>query len=238
MKNSDSILQLIDRPIALVRQALTAVAESALELRAEHTFGSRYIPQMVQGLEPHGERLLLGERGIIVGIGLVWQAGPADDDESGMLWWRGDDGVLARKVHVFNPESDTFYDYSRSEWYTAARETDGLAIVGPFIDAWGTDDHTITPSLAIVDNGELVGVAAADLDVQLVTAELAAILRPFGDYVLVDKEDRVVASNYSLLSPGLRLEPFLAKSGLRVSERVPTLVSGWFLLQLTGPGEA
>jgi hypothetical protein len=136
-------------------------------------------------------------------------------------------------MHVYNPESDSYYDYEHSEWYRAARESDGLVIVGPYIDAWGTDDHAITPSLGIVNEaGELIGTAAADLDVPVITGQLARILRPHSELVLADLEDRVVAANYPLLSPGLRLEPFLRRAGYRVAERVPLRVKGWQLLRL------
>src|SRR5690606_2863749 len=97
---------------------------------------------------------------------------------------------------------------------------------GPFIDAWGTDDHAITASLGLVHEGEFLGAAAADLNVVAVTDALASALRPHGDVVLLDDEDRVVASNRPLLSPGLLLESFLRRTGASVSARVTTGVHG------------
>lgn len=231
---SDDIVNELDEPVAFVRDVLSDLAARVVSLRATAHFGAQHITEMSSALEPICARAFAPGHPEVVGVGIVWSSAETNDDGSGMLWWRADAGVVAPKLHVYNPDSDSYYDYARSEWFGAARESDGLAIVGPFIDAWGTDDHAITPSLAIVDDsGEFIGVAAADLDVAVITGQLSRILRPYGDLVLADAEDRAVASNYPLLSPGLRVEPFLTKSGLLVAERVPLRANGWQVLRLS-----
>jgi hypothetical protein len=222
----------LDQPVAFVREILTNFAQRAVELQRTGRFGARNITEMAEGLEPECARAFSPHHPELVGVGIVWEGGSSDGDESGMLWWRADTGVIARKVHVHNPDSDSYYDYRSSEWYQAARDGSGLTIAGPFIDAWGTDEHAITPSLAILDDGKFVGVAAADLDVPFVTSWLARILRRHGDLVLVNSEDRVVASNHPLLTPGLRLDPFLSRAEFTVVDRVPATVSGWQILDL------
>lgn len=222
----------LDQPVAVVREILAGLALRAVELRRARRFGARRITEMVGGLEPDCALALSPAHPEIVGVGIVWEGGSSDGDGSGMLWWRADTGAIARKVHVHNPVSDSYYDYRNSEWYQTARNHPGLTVTGPYIDAWGTDEHAITPSLAIFDNGEFIGVAAADLDVPFVTSWLARILRRHGDLVLVNSDDRVVASNHPLLTPGLRLEPFLLREGVVVADRVPALVSGWQILRL------
>ncbi|QEE62114.1 hypothetical protein FVA74_11435 [Salinibacterium sp. dk2585] len=219
----------IDAVVAIMRDDLHELAERALALRAEGHYGAEHVAAMVASLEPLCVDVL-GRSRMVEGTGLVWSCEQADD--SGMLWWRAEEGRVARKQHVFNPESDSYYNYLGSRWFRAARDSEGLAIVGPFIDAWGTDDHAITASLGLVHEGEFLGVVAADLNVVAVTDALAAALRPHGDVVLVDDEDRVVASNRPLLSPGLLLEPFLRRTGASVSERVATGVHGWFVARL------
>ncbi|PWB96489.1 cache domain-containing protein [Salinibacterium hongtaonis] len=229
----DDIVNEFDEPVAFVRQVLSDLAERVVALRGSGSLGPQHLAAMSSALEPVCADAITPEHPEIVGVGVVWVADETAGDASGMLWWRADGGVLAPKMHVYNPESDTYYDYGRSEWFRAARDSEGLAIVGPFIDAWGTDDHALTPSMAIVDDeGQFIGVAAADLDVAVITGQLARVLRPHGDLVLADAEDRAVASNYPMLSPGLRVDPFLTKSGYRVAERVPLHTHGWQLLRL------
>jgi hypothetical protein len=230
---NEAIVDELDVPVAFVREVLANLAAKTVELHAAGRFGVQHIAEMSQALEPECARVFTPEHPAIVGVGIVWEAVDTTAGGSRMLWWRADEGVVAPKMHVYNPESDSYYDYERSEWYRAARVSEGLAIVGPFIDAWGTDDHAITPSLGIVDEaGKLIGAAAADLDVPVITGQLARILRPYPELVLADSEDRVVAANYPLLSPGLRLEPFLGRAGYSVAERAPLRVSGWQLLRL------
>lgn len=229
MSGDDRLVADVDAVVADVRDGLHELARRALALRAEGMYGAEHVAVVAAALEPPCVNIL-GRSRMIEGTGLVWSCEQPDD--SGMLWWRAEEGRVARKQHVFNPESDSYYNYLGSQWFRAARDSQGLAMVGPFIDAWGTDDHAITASLGLVGGSEFIGVVAADLNVVAVTDALAAALRPHGDVVLLDAEDRVVASNRPLLSPGLLLEPFLRRTGATVSDRVPTGVHGWFVARL------
>lgn len=221
----------LDAVIATVRDDLQALADRALSLWESDTYGAEHIAAMAERLEPQCLKVLAGSS-LVEGMGLVWSR--QDVDDSGMLWWRAEEGRIARKQHIFNPESDSYYNYLGSRWFEAARRSKGLAVVGPFIDAWGTDDHTITASMRVVE-GEFLGVVAADLNVVAVTNALAASIERHGDVVLVDNEDRVVASNRPLLSPGLLLGPFVRRRGGRVVGRSGTTVNGWFIVKLELP---
>lgn len=166
---------------------------------------------------------------IVAGIGLVWVGA---EDASGMLWWRADSRHIARKHHIFNPDSDSYYDYRSSAWYQGALSTDRLVLVGPYIDAWGTDDHALTASMRMWGPTGLLGVAAVDVDLQALTTVLDGVLGPLPDTVLLGAGDRVISSNMALLTPGLRLSPFLAKTERTIIARTPTALPDWELVTL------
>lgn len=188
------------------------------------------LESLANSLEPQCLAVLSADQPrIIEGIGLVWLS---REESSGMLWWRAEQGRIARKHHVFNPDSDSFYDYRNSVWFLNAYQRPGLSIVGPYIDSWGTDDHTLTASSAMRREEDAVGVAAADLNLDTVVAEVEKILAPLPHAVLVGDEDRVLASNIALLTPGLRLTPFLEKSSLHVITRHATVFESLQLVQL------
>ena len=221
----------IDESLTEVRGALTDLGTQLRALHAVGFFGPEHLPEMSRQLEGVARRALGAPDRIIAGAGVAWETG-GEPGQSGMLWWRADLGVVTQKIHVDNPDSDSFYDFTHSEWYTRAVETHELVVVGPFIDAWGTDDHTLTPSIVVeAETGVRLGVAAADLDVSRATDRLSRVLEPFGaDLILVNDEDQVIVANDPILTSGLRLAPFLARRGLRVAESADVPVHGWRVL--------
>lgn len=217
-----------------VAETLADLSSSFVEIRHEQGLQSSFAPsaldELAQSLEPSCLTVLQRPAPrLIEGIGLVWVG---TDDDSGMLWWRADNRVIARKHHVFNPSSDSYYDYRNSIWYQGALQRTGLSVVGPYIDAWGTDDHALTASVQISAEGRLLGVAAADLNLQTLTDQLDVILQDLPDTVLVGAEDRVIASNLALLSAGLRLEPYLQRTDRRTLVRSPLSITDWELVTL------
>lgn len=224
----------INQIFSRVQRSISDIADHFVDVRSARfdtvTLDQSDHEQIAAVLEPACQKALTGPMPrLIVGIGVVWVAA---ENASGMLWWRADNRVAARKYHIFNPASDSFYDYRNSTWYRDALQNEGLAIVGPYIDAWGTDDHTLTASMRMVGPSGLVGVAAADLDVQNVVEELDSVLCDLPNWVLVGAEDRVVASDVALLTPGLHLAPYLSKAQRRIVVSYPTNVEGWSLVQL------
>lgn len=224
----------INELIAAAQQPLTHLAD---------TFNSVYdiyftdenltvsaLESIAAELEPHALSVLEHPAPRLVdGIGLVWVS---PQDSSGMLWWRAESDTVARKHHVFNPDSDSYYDYRKSVWFLGAYSRPGLSIVGPYIDAWGTDDHTLTASIKMARDDSPIGVAAADLNLEYLAAHVEATLAALPGTVLVENDERVIASNVALLTPGLRVEPFMKKTGATVSERYPTALHTWQLITL------
>ena len=233
----------IDVAVRAINELIAATHHPLIDLSLKfseiyHSFfdssgtDERRISQLANELEPQCLEILSQPAPrLIEGIGLVWVA---SENSSGMLWWRAEKGTIARKHHVFNPDSDSFYDYRNSVWFRGALESEGLSIVGPYVDSWGTDDHTLTSSMKMdVSGGGLLAVAAADLNLQNLITEIEKILPGLPNTVLVSNEDRVIASSVALLTPGLRLEPFLAKAGVKVITRQDTALETWQLVELS-----
>jgi hypothetical protein len=223
----------VDGSLAEVRRTLADLGTQLRALRSVGFFGPAHLSEMSQQLEPVTRRALTAPDSAVAGAGIAWESvGPPA--RSGMLWWRADGGAVTQKIHVDNPASDSYYDFTHSEWYTRAIGTDELVIAGPFIDAWGTDDHTLTPATAVHDDGGVrLGVVAADLDVAVTTERISRVLAAVeGDLILVNDEGHVVVANDPILTPGLRLEPFLSRQRMRVVERAAVPVHGWELLRL------
>jgi hypothetical protein len=223
----------VDRSLAEVRRTLADLGTQLRALREIGFFGPAHLAEMSQQLEPVARRALTAPAGAVAGAGVAWES-TDPTDRTGMLWWRADGGAVTQKIHVDNPASDSYYDFTHSEWYTRAIGTDELVIAGPFIDAWGTDDHTLTPAIAVRDErGVRLGVAAADLDVGATTERISRVLAAApGELILANDEGHVVVANDPILTPGLRLDPFLARQRMRVVERAVVPVHGWELLRL------
>ncbi|WP_313817137.1 cache domain-containing protein [Citricoccus sp.] len=224
------IAALIDREVEPI---LKTLGDLSTQLRAAHAtgfYGFAQQEEMARQLDGVVRRAFSDPDAIIVGIGVVWE----HDDVSGMLWWRADGGAVSRKDHVNNPESDSFYDFTHMEWYEQTTMTDRLVIAGPYVDAWGTDDHALTPALAVHDGAERIGVSAIDLDVYRLTETLARVIAPYGDnLVVVNADEQVVASNRPALTPGERLTPYLERRGLITVAEAPIMrVDGWTIRRL------
>ncbi|MGK0721439.1 cache domain-containing protein [Leucobacter sp. W1478] len=223
----DGILEGIAATIVDISERFSEARGSRFDARP---IKQRELEELANELEPGCLEVLARPLPrIVAGIGLVWVGA---EDASGMLWWRADSRHIARKHHIFNPESDSYYDYRNSAWYQGALSTDRLVLVGPYIDAWGTDDHALTASMRMWGPTGLLGVAAVDLDLQALTTVLEEVLSTLPDAVLLGTSDRVIASNMALLTPGLRLAPFLAKTERTIVARTPTALPDWELVTL------
>lgn len=229
-----SAVDAIDAIFARVQQPLIVLADQFVEIShscpGAITHDESGYDHIAAKLEPSCRKTLTAQSSrLIVGVGLV---GFASDRASGMIWWRVDNQKAARKYHVFNPESDSFYDYQNSMWFQDALQTEGLAVVGPYIDAWGTDDHAMTASMKIEGPNGPVGVAAADLDIHVLVDELEEAMSDLPNWVLVGAEDRIIASDIALMSPGLHLTPYLLRSHRKIVRSRFTHIEGWTIIQL------
>lgn len=146
-----------------------------------------------------------------------------------MVWWRRSGDEVRRKQHVDNPASDSYYDFAQSRWFRTAVQTRQRTLIAPFVDSWGTDDLTMVAAVPVVVDDAVLGVVAADLVVRTWLAEVDDLLDPMSRELLLDAEDRVVASSDPTIELSVRLR---ALEDARVERRVPVGASGWTLVHL------
>lgn len=146
-----------------------------------------------------------------------------------MVWWRRSGDEVRRKQHVDNPASDSYYDFAQSRWFRTAVQTRQRTLIAPFVDSWGTDDLTMVAAVPVVVGDAVLGVVAADLVVRTWLAEVDDLLDPMSRELLLDAEDRVVASSDPTIELSVRLR---ALEDARVERRVPVGASGWTLVHL------
>lgn len=146
-----------------------------------------------------------------------------------MVWWRRSGADVRRKQHVDNPASDSYYDFAHSRWFRQAVETRQRTLIAPFVDSWGTDDLTMVAAVPVVVDDVVLGVVAADLVVRTWLGDVDALLDPLSRELLLDAEDRVVASSDPTIELSVRLR---ALEDARVERRVPVGAAGWSLVHL------
>lgn len=230
---SATLIRNVEGLLLPLRKVLDDIGVQVKAMHSVDFFAHDRFEEMTRQVDGVIRRALEHKSGIIAGAGFAWRN--PETDESGMLWWRADEGPVTPKVHVYNPHADAFYDYGQTEWYRQAQEEDSLAIAGPFIDAWGTDDHALTPSQRIDSDSphkRFLGVAAVDLQVHRVTEYLSTYLEQAPGTAVVNAEGHIVSASHPLLTPGIRLERFFPNEEVHVLHDVPLFVRGWRLLAL------
>jgi methyl-accepting chemotaxis protein-like sensor len=154
-----------------------------------------------------------------------------------MVWWvhRGDSVV--ERTHSVDPDSESFYDYASLRWFRTAASSGLPTLSGPFIDAWGSNDYTVTVSVPVSGSAGLQGVVAADVDVRRFVESLTADLRRMPvPLALVNESDRVVVSTVPALSTGLPIRPRSVRGTAEspVLQRFPVSDYGWSVVTLSG----
>jgi len=135
-------------------------------------------------LRPALIELLRAHRDIVVGMGMIVAPGLLRGERHRMEWWQlppGRDQPAALRVDL-NPESLGFYDCDSAEWFDVPRRTGRRHIVGPYVDALGTDRYLLTFTAPVVADGTFLGVVGADVPVAQFERHL---LRAWGDRALV-----------------------------------------------------
>jgi methyl-accepting chemotaxis protein-like sensor len=226
----DDLADLLER----IREPVEAgLAASAADVPA---LGYRELTALLRDVAAPHCTAALGATPSVAGVGCVAQS-PAEVGEAfAMVWWVSRNGVVSEKRHDLNPTSDAFYDYRDAEWFSVPRTTGGFVVAGPYIDAWGTDDLTITAGVPLRAAGRAIGVVALDVATARFVGALTEALDELpGDAVLVNADGRVVASTAPDLSTGLRLTPrSRAATGAPAGTAVPAGARGWSLVLVPG----
>lgn len=141
--------------------------------------------------------MLREHRDIVVGMGLI--AMPALlADRRRLQWWQylaGRHEPAPLRVDL-NPDSLGFYDCDAAEWFRVPRTSGRRHVVGPYIDAHGTDRYLLTFTAPVRSARSFLGVVGADVPVSVFENRM---LRAWGrlgsDVMIVNSQGRVVVSN-------------------------------------------
>lgn len=190
---------------------------AALEGLAEDVLG--LLPQAALGASPGTvtERQLgplersitpaLVDQEVLVGVGFVATPGLVVDHERYLYWWqRGSAGQLNRLRLNFDAESVDVYDYLQMEWFQSARAGAPRSAFGPYVDYTGAGAYVITTSVPVMHGPAFLGVAGADVTMELLEPRLLQALTGAAlPTVLLNAERRVLSANTSRFVVGTRI---------------------------------
>lgn len=139
----------------------------------------------------------------IDGIGIATVEGFLKDSQYWLEWWRFDrNDELEFVAHTLNPSNDVFYDYASQTWFTNAVESPGPSLTGPYVDAGGTGEYTVTLCIPVRVGDTVAGVFGSDIDTSHFEAIVPSYRASDVSMVLVNSDRRVIASNVAAHLPG------------------------------------
>ena len=159
----------------------------------------------IAGLRDGVLELLAEQRDLVVGMGLIVTPGLLPDEQRRLEWWQyvpGHREPAALRVDL-NPDSMGFYEYDSADWFAVPRSSGQRHIVGPYVDAHGTDRYLLTFTMPVLDGSEFLGVVGADVPVSRFETRLLRAWGPLDSEVLIVNSDRrVVVSNSARVLAG------------------------------------
>lgn len=172
----------------------------------------------------------------VIGAGFVARPGILDDAPWHLAWWLGERNTferaqgapsIRRLLTVDDPSADGFRDYTTLEWWRVPAETRRAHITGPYVDYLCTDDYTMTLTVPMYLDDELVGMMGADQYVTDIERSLMPVLRSSGLLLtLTNSTGRVVLSTDPSIATGTLLRlPGLGEAATTGAERTE-LASG------------
>ena len=91
---------------------------------------------------PAVQTQLRQSRGLMAGAGAIAAPGLLSDASRWLEWWTFDRGDEPRFLTVeLDPQNIDFYEYEAAGWFV--REREQRTVVGPYIDASGTDERIL-----------------------------------------------------------------------------------------------
>jgi len=206
---AESIVERVFGAVSELRDEVLA-CQSAATARREQ-LQSKHIAELRPGLI----RLLGEHRDIVVGMGMIVAPGLLPNERRRLEWWQylpGRENPTALYVDL-NPDSLGFYDYATAEWFSVPRSTGRRHIVGPYVDALGTDRYLLTFTAPVLADGIFLGVVGADVPVSRFERQLLGAWTLFGtgggrsdhvagrvgvirtEVLIINSQGRVVVSN-------------------------------------------
>jgi hypothetical protein len=197
--------------LALAREQAArfhAVYEEATARR-----GGTILREDLTALDPSIHAAIGRHRGVLCGTGAAPVANLLGDVSLWLQWWTNEPAGPAFLDCDWDPNSPTFYDYPKLEWFREPTARLEPWVAGPFFDGGATNLHIITISAPVIVDGSAIGVAAADMRLDQIDRMCSPRLRDVGQRAaLVSRDGRVVSStDASWCAAGDMLEPELAE---------------------------
>lgn len=180
-----------------VFDAVTVLRDRVLELAAAGGPGETLHHKDIAAVRTTAQDLLRRHRDVVVGMGLIATPGLLADRRR-LQWWQylpGRDEPAPLRVDL-DPESLGFYDCDAADWFSVPRRSGRRHVVGPYIDAHGTDRYLLTFTVPVRSAHSFLGVVGADVPVSVFENRmLRAWGRQVSDVMIVNSQGRVVVSN-------------------------------------------
>lgn len=209
----------IDTAVSPVLDVLREISDELLTTRDPFTLDS------LSGVRKIAQRTVAGNTGWIAGTGYVAAVGVLSDMPRWIEWWMAGTGAPQPLRINLDPRLPDFYDYTSAEWFRLPRDTGSTSFDGPYVDARGTNQCTVTVAMPVSRNGTFLGVATADLYLSGLERRLLPILNKVSDpVVLSNTNGRVIASTDWRVLPGQLLGSNPAPMGSTCG-RIPWQVS-------------
>ena len=98
-------------------------------------------------------------------------------------------------------------DFSTFEWFKNTRDTENVSLHGPYVDYVCTSAYTLTASSPVMINQKQVGIAAVDVLVSVIEAELLTLLRQCRQKLVIANPDgRVMISSHPRYRTGTLID--------------------------------
>ncbi|HET6911155.1 MAG TPA: cache domain-containing protein [Mycobacteriales bacterium] len=190
----------IDATATPVFDLLDDIRNAAL---AAYTHSPRFDVEALTPLREIAQRALLGNAGWIAGTGYIAEIDALTDQPRWLEWWMARPHAPQPLRVDLDPRLPGFYDYTTAEWFQVPKLSGATSVAGPYVDIRGTNEYTVTVSIAIRTDSKFLGVAAADLYLSGLERKLWPTLRQVAQpAALTNAEGRVIVSTDWRLLPG------------------------------------
>lgn len=137
-----------------------------------------------------------------MGAGFVVTPGLLADESYALAWWQGD----GREQLTQSPALVQSADYRRQEWFRTPQRTGRSHVTGPYVDYVCTDELTLTVTVPVLRDGQMLGVMGADVLAATVEKELLATFAGAGA-TLANHHHRAVLSAQAQVFAGEPVDP-------------------------------
>lgn len=146
-------------------------------------------------------------QGLVAGAGVVAAPDTMPGSRYWLQWWwtRTSGEPEALRVNL-DPAAPDFFDYTGADWYQTPMRTSARHVAGPYVDYACTNEYALTVVLPVSIDGQVAGVAAADVLVSSLERRLLpALLTLSRPAVLLNSGGRVIASSSPEFASGMRV---------------------------------